>query len=56
MQNFGVTNKEHYGMLWSFSGVVNDYNILRDPGAVNRVGRKGATKGTQDKPFADWAQ
>ena len=23
MQNFGVTNKEHYGMLWSFSGVLN---------------------------------
>ena len=23
MQNFGVTNKEHYGMLWFFSGVIN---------------------------------
>ena len=23
MQNFGVTNKEHYGMLWFFSEMVN---------------------------------
>ena len=23
MQKFGVTNKEHYGMSWVFSGVVN---------------------------------
>ena len=23
MQNFKVTNKEHYGMLWYNSGVVN---------------------------------
>ena len=23
MQNFGVTNKEHYGMLWLISEVVN---------------------------------
>ena len=39
-----------------FSGVVNDYNILGDPGAVSRVGRKGATRGTQEELFADWAQ
>ena len=39
-----------------FSGVVNDYNILGDPGAVSRVGRKGSTKGTREKLYADWAQ
>ena len=39
-----------------FSGVVNDYNILGNPGVVSRVGRKGATKGTQEKLFADWVQ
>ena len=23
LQNFGVTNKEHYGMLWHFPGMAN---------------------------------
>ena len=26
-ENFGVTNKEHYGMLWYFSAVANNHNM-----------------------------
>ena len=30
MQNFGVTNKEHYGMLWYFwSGQLNGVGVFR---------------------------
>ena len=30
MRNVGVTNKEHYGMLWSFleSSIVKDYYVV----------------------------
>ena len=32
MQNFGVTNKEHYGMLWYFwSGQFNEISSCEVP-------------------------
>ena len=37
MQNFGVTNKEHYGMLWYFwSGQLRKRKIFFNPLQVMR--------------------
>ena len=38
MQNFGVTNKEHYGMLWySWSGHTKPHELVLQMGKLGRL-------------------
>ena len=42
MQNFGVTNKEHYGMLWYF--LEWSIIVVQNNGKENNVNKKCAAR------------
>ena len=53
MQNFGVTNKEHYGMLWYFQLPIRHFGNERGTGTETRPTIVSGFV-TQDAPVSYW--